>query len=162
MPRIAAGLLMYRHRRSRLEFLLVHPGGPFAKKDDAGAWGIPKGEPAAGEDLPATARREFTEETGHPVPADAKMIALTPIRQKGGKVVHAWAFEGDCDPALCRSNEFEMEWPPHSGRLMRFPEADRAAFFDLLAASQKLKPAQMPLLEELAEILARRPGRHPR
>ncbi len=146
---------MYRMRNGAPEFLLAHPGGPlFAKKDD-GHWTIPKGEVDDGDSLLETARREFEEETGIHRPGDAAMIELTPITQKGGKVVHAWAFEGDCDPAKCASNTFEMEWPPKSGRRVTFPEMDRAAFFNLEDAERKIKAAQMPLLRELVEKLNR-------
>src|SRR3981189_1240164 len=110
MPKISAGLLMYRLRDSELEFLLVHPGGPFWKGKDAGAWTIPKGEIEEGEDALATAKREFEEETGFA--PQGELIELTAIKQKGGKTVRAWAFEGDCDPEKMKSNTFTMEWPP--------------------------------------------------
>src|SRR5471030_2159819 len=112
MSRISAGLLMYRFRSGSLQVLLAHPGGPFFKNKDDGAWTVPKGEVEEGEDLLATAKREFAEETG--IAPNGPFIELTPIRQKGGKIVHAWGFEGDCDPKAVVSNLFKMEWPPKS------------------------------------------------
>lgn len=154
MLRMSAGLLMYRINDGVLEFLLGHPGGPlFGKKDD-GVWSIPKGEPDANEDLLLTAQREFEEETS--LKPAGPFVPLQPIQQKGGKIVHAWAFEGNCDPATLKSNTFEMEWPPHSGRQMEFPEIDRLEFFDLGTAGRKIKTGQDRLIEELAEILQRR------
>src|SRR3954470_5515017 len=143
MPKVSAGLLMYRRQGGQLQVLLVHPGGPFWRNKDAGAWTIPKGEVAEGEDLLATARREFEEELG--VRPAGTFVPLTPVRQKGGKQVHAWCFEGDLDPAAVRSNTFTMEWPPKSGRQAEFPEVDRAEFFDLPTARQKINPAQVAL-----------------
>jgi predicted NUDIX family NTP pyrophosphohydrolase len=157
MPRIAAGLLMYRLRDRGLEVLLAHPGGPYFANKDAGAWTIPKGEPDPGEDcdreegLLAIAIREFEEETG--MMPHGVYVPLGSIKQKGGKVVHAWAFQGDCDPAACRSNLFTMEWPPKSGRQMEFPEMDRAEWFDLETARVKIKAGQGGLLDELKERL---------
>ncbi|MGA2864663.1 MAG: NUDIX domain-containing protein [Verrucomicrobiota bacterium] len=155
MPRSSAGLLMYRVRDGELELFLVHPGGPFWKHKDAGAWTIPKGELAEGEDPLAAAKREFAEEIG--LEPQGPFAKLTPIKQKGGKVVWAWAFKGDCDPSLVRSNSFRLEWPPRSGRFAEFPEVDQSAFFRLEAAKEKLNPAQIPLLEELRHQLAQRP-----
>src|ERR1019366_1411012 len=129
MAKISAGLLMYRVRDGQLEFLLAHPGGSFWKNKDAAAWTIPKGEIHPDEEPLAAGRREFQEETGF-VP-EGNFIALTAIKQRSGKVVHAWAFEGDCDPAEVKSNTFQMEWPPQSGRLETCPEIDRAGFFTL-------------------------------
>ena len=155
MTRLSAGLVMFRLRAGRPEFLLVHAGGPLFKNKDAGHWTIPKGEPHDGEPLLTTARREFEEETGLGAPGDDNaMTPLAPITQKGGKIVHAWAFAGDCDPTALRSNTFKMEWPPRSGKSEEFPEIDAAGFFDLPAAQQKIKPAQLPLLVELAARLA--------
>lgn len=153
MPKISAGLLMYRRRDGQPEFFLVHPGGPFWKNKDAGAWTIPKGELCETEDELACAQREFEEETG--IKPQAPFIKLTPIKQKGGKIVHAWAFEGDADPAQIKSNTFELEWPPRSGKFLTFPEVDKAAFFHLAEAKVKINPAQTALLEELREILKR-------
>lgn len=151
MPRVSAGLLMYRIRNGELQVLLAHPGGPFFAKQDAGAWSIPKGEIGVGEELLSAARREFEEETGFkPSPP---FIELSPIRQKGGKVVHAWSFAGDCDPAQLRSNTFTLKWPPHSGRAQEFSEIDRAGWFDLDEAKRKIKAAQIPLLDELSRLL---------
>ena len=147
MAKISAGLVMYRLRNGELEFLLAHPGGTFWRNKDNAAWTIPKGEIRADEDPLAAARREFEEETGVKPNAE-KFIELTPIKQRSGKVVHAWAFEGDCDPTCIKSNTFEIEWPPKSGRYETCPEIDRAEFFTLQAARKKIMPAQFPLLEE--------------
>jgi predicted NUDIX family NTP pyrophosphohydrolase len=143
----SAGLLLYRIRRGGLEFLLVHPGGPFWKNKDAGAWTIPKGEIGDNEEALAAAIREFVEELGFK-PTEP-FVELTPVKQKGGKIVHGWAFVGDCDPNLIKSNTFSMEWPPKSGKQAEFPEVDRAEFFNLEAAKTKINPGQIPLLEEL-------------
>ena len=147
MPRVSAGLLMYRIHDGMLQVLLAHPGGPFFKNKDDGSWTIPKGEIEPGEDMLEAAKREFEEETG--VTPAGPFIPLTPITQKGGKIVRAWAFQGDCDPSALVSNTFTMEWPPKSGRRMAFPEMDRAGFFDASAARRKIKAAQMALVEEL-------------
>lgn len=152
MPRESAGLLMHRLRSGRVEVLLVHPGGPFWAKKDAGAWSIPKGELAPGEDPLAAARREFEEELG--IKAEGEFTPLAPVKQKNGKLVRAWSFPGDCDPAACRSNTFTLEWPPGSGRFQQFPEVDRAAFFDLEEAARKINPAQAAWLVELRGRLA--------
>ena len=151
MPRVSAGLLMFRRREGALEVLLVHPGGPFWAKKDAGAWTIPKGEVAEGEEPLATARREFQEETG--IEPAGPFLPLGSVRQKAGKVVHAWAFEGDCDPAAVRSNTFEVQWPPGSGQRRTFPEVDRAAFFPLPEARQRANPAQAGLIDALEEVV---------
>ena len=152
--RRSAGMLLYRLRGGAPEVLLVHPGGPFWAKKDLGAWTIPKGEIEEGEDAQAAARRELAEETGLEVAGE--LIALAPIRQKGGKTVVAWAAEADCDPAAIRSNTFSMEWPPKSGRQQEFPEIDRAAWFGPQEARLRILPAQVPLLAELEAILSRR------
>jgi Predicted NTP pyrophosphohydrolase len=151
MPGVSAGLLMYRFHDGRLQVLLAHPGGPFFKKKDDGAWSIPKGEIEPGEDLLEAAQREFKEEIG--VMPTGPFTALTPVTQKGGKIVHAWAFEGDCDPSATVSNTFTMEWPPKSRRQMEFPEIDRAEFFDVDGAKRKIKGAQGALIEELEKIV---------
>jgi predicted NUDIX family NTP pyrophosphohydrolase len=143
---------MYRRRDGALEVFLVHPGGPFWAKKDAGAWSIPKGEIDPTEEPLAAARREFTEETGFA--AEGAFQPLAPITQAGGKVVQAWAFEGDADPAALRSNAFSIEWPPRSGRQTSFPEVDRAAWFPLDLARKKINPAQVDLLDELEASLA--------
>jgi len=152
MAKESAGLMMFRKRAGALEFLLVHPGGPFWKNKNAGAWTIPKGEIAEGENALAAAKREFEEELG--LKAEGSFIELKPIKQKGGKVVRAWAFEGDCDPGQLKSNTFTMEWPPRSGKMTEFPEVDRAEFFNLEKAKEKINEAQIPLLEELGTKLA--------
>jgi predicted NUDIX family NTP pyrophosphohydrolase len=154
MPKVSAGLLMYRIRDGALQFLLAHPGGPFWKDRDAGAWTIPKGEIQQGEEPLAAAQREFEEEVGFK--PQGRFIELTPITQKSGKIVHAWAFEGDCDPALVRSNSFKMEWPPHSGKFEDCPEVDRAGFFGMEEAKGKINPAQIPLLVETAQRLGQK------
>ena len=147
----SAGILLYRLRAGHLEVLLAHPGGPFWAKRDAGAWTIPKGEIGDGEEAEAAARREFNEETG--LEAGAELLRLTPIRQKGGKTVLAWAAAGDCDPAAIRSNTFSMEWPPKSGKMQEFPEVDRAEWFALDAARVKILDGQLPFLDELEKKL---------
>jgi predicted NUDIX family NTP pyrophosphohydrolase len=167
--RQSAGILLFRQRAAKraaadaasgnLEVLLAHPGGPFFAKRDEGHWTLPKGEPdTPDEDLLAVARREFAEEVGHPAPAGrpggGPPIALGSIVQKGGKIVHAWAIEGDLDPATAVSNEFEMEWPPRSGRREVFPEIDRVAWFEPDEARRRLKPTQAPFVDRLVEALA--------
>jgi predicted NUDIX family NTP pyrophosphohydrolase len=147
---ISAGLLAFR-RRSELEVLLAHPGGPFWAKKDDGAWTIPKGLLEPGDDLVAAARREFFEETG--LTASGDLIALKPVNQKSGKVVHAFAFEADFDLAGFASNSFAIEWPPKSGRRQSFPEIDRVAYFTLDLAMTKIIAYQQPLLRELQERL---------
>ena len=144
---------MFRRHGGEPEVLLVHPGGPFWAHKDDGAWSIPKGELEAGEDLLASARREFAEETGFR--AEGPFIPLTPLRQPSGKVVHAWAVEGDADPERLRSNTVSLEWPPKSGRRREFPEVDRAGGFSLGQAAQKILPGQRGFLLELASLLAR-------
>lgn len=151
MPKTSAGLLLYRCRGAALEVLLVHPGGPFWAKKDEGTWSIPKGEAAAGEDLLAHARREFEEETGFAI--EGAFRPLAPVRQAGGKTVHAWAVEGDLDPAAIRSNRFTLEWPPRSGRIEEFPEIDRGAWFTLDEARRKINKGQVPLVDALAALL---------
>jgi predicted NUDIX family NTP pyrophosphohydrolase len=151
MSKVSAGIIMYRFREGTLQVLLVHPGGPYWKNKDNGVWTIPKGEAASDEELLATALREFTEETGL-VPRPP-YTPLSPVKQRAGKLVHAWAFEGDCDPAAIRSNTFELEWPPRSGKTLTFPEVDRAEFFDILAARDKINPGQVKLLEELERLI---------
>jgi predicted NUDIX family NTP pyrophosphohydrolase len=151
-PRVSAGLIMYRLRNGTLQVFLAHPGGPLYAHKDNGHWSIPKGEPPEGEALFDAAKREFEEETG--LKPQGPFVEVGSIRQKGGKIVHAWAFEGDCDDSqpIC-SNLFEMEWPPRSERSQSFPEVDRAQFFPLPEAKQKLRDSQWPLVERLAAIL---------
>lgn len=157
MPsRVSAGLLMYRAGEAGLEAFLVHPGGPFFRNKDRGAWSLPKGEVAGGEDLLETARREFEEELGV-APEAPEFLPLGEVTQKGGKRVHAWAFAGDWDPGReVRSNTFTIEYPPRSGRSATFPEIDRAAFFPLPAAREKINPAQAAFLDRLAALLEER------
>jgi predicted NUDIX family NTP pyrophosphohydrolase len=147
MPKRSAGLLMYRRSGGHVEVLLAHPGGPFWMKKDAGAWSIPKGEYDDGEDAFAAATREFREETG--LVAQGPFLSLAPVRQSG-KIVQAWAFEGDCQPKSLRSSTFSLEWPPRSGRRQEFPEVDRAEWFSLEEARRKIIPAQVAFLDELA------------
>ncbi len=154
--RRSAGVLLYRIREDRLEVLLGHPGGPFFGRKDLGAWSIPKGELSPGEtDMLTTARREFQEETGHAVP-EGPLTDLGTVRQKSGKVVYAWAAEGDLDPEKATSNTFSFEWPPFSGRQRTYPEIDRVAWFDPIEARRRMKEAQIPFLERLEAVLARR------
>lgn len=149
---ISAGILLYRLVHEEPEFLLVHPGGPFWAKKDEGVWSIPKGEPDAGEELLAAAAREFQEETGHE--ASGPFTELTPVRQKSGKKVFAWAAKGDLDPAAIVCNFFEMEWPPRSGKKAKFPEVDRAGWFRTEAALKKINPAQAALIKECIILLS--------
>lgn len=149
--KVSAGLVLYRVRDGILQVLLIHPGGPFWQHKDNGAWSIPKGGIHPGEEPLAAAQREFTEETGFE--CHGPFLSLKPIKQKSGKVVHAWAFHGNCDPARVRSITFEMEWPPYSGQKRTFPEVDRAAFFDLNEARRKIIPAQAAFLNDLVRLL---------
>ncbi|MEW5421071.1 NUDIX domain-containing protein [Amorphus sp. 3PC139-8] len=147
----SAGILMYRERADGHEVLLVHPGGPYWRNKDLGAWSIPKGEVAPGEDDETAARREFQEELGFP--AQGPLIPLGEVRQAGGKRVVAFALAGDLAVSKVRSNRFEMEWPPRSGRRQTFPEVDRAAWFTLDAAHEQILDGQRPLLNRLAAFL---------
>lgn len=149
----SAGILMYRKRERGIEVLLVHPGGPFWRNRDAGAWTIPKGEIEPGESIDYAARREFAEELGV-VPTGA-LLSLGSVRQKAGKIVHGFAMEGDFDLARFVSNLFEMEWPPRSGRIVSFPEVDRAEWQSIVAAREKINPAQILFLDRLVELAAR-------
>jgi len=149
MPKLSAGILLFRRDGIDLAVLLVHPGGPFWKNKDGGAWSIPKGEYEPGSDPFAGALREFEEETGVTL-APSEPIDLGEVKQPGGKIVTAWAMEGDCDAATIRSNSFSMEWPPKSGRMQEFPEVDRAAWFPLAEAREKLLASQLALLDRLA------------
>jgi predicted NUDIX family NTP pyrophosphohydrolase len=149
MAKRSAGILLYRRRGGALEVFLAHPGGPFWAKRDLGAWTIPKGEIDEGEDPLEAAKREFAEEIGARL--EGEFRELKPIRQKGGKLVLAWAVEGNCDAGNVRSNLFSMEWPPKSGKHAEFPEVDRAAWFALDEAKAKMLPSQLPLLDELAK-----------
>ena len=151
--RTSAGILLWRSRGGRLEVLLGHPGGPYFSGKDADHWTVLKGEADPGEDLLAAARREFEEETGHPLP-EGPAIELGEIRQKSGKRVLAWAVEGDLDTKTAVSNSFEMEWPPRSGRTREFPEIDRVEWFGLEDAREKIKASQAPFLDRLERTLA--------
>ena len=155
MAKKSAGLVMYRIRGGALEVLLVHLGGPLWGKKDAGAWFVPKGEIEPGEDEFAAAQREFEEETGFK--STDPFLALGSVKHKSGKTVTAWAFEGDCDPAALRSNTFKMEWPPRSGKHHEFPEVDRAAWFTIEAAREKIHPAEFELLDRLGRHLEQGP-----
>jgi predicted NUDIX family NTP pyrophosphohydrolase len=148
----SAGILLWRRREGELEVLLAHMGGPFWANKDLGHWTIPKGEVEESEELVAVALREFEEETGHEVP-DVPLLELGEIKQKSGKVVLAWAAEGDLDPAAAVSNTFEMEWPQGSGRITEFPEIDRVEWFVMADARRKLKDAQVPFLDRLEAAL---------
>ena len=152
MPRRSAGILLYRRRQGALEVLLVHPGGPMWARRDAGAWSNPKGEYGDGEDPRAVALREFEEETGQPPPADG-LVDLGEVRQKGGKVVSAWAAPGDLDADAITSNTFRMRWPPGAGTWRTFPEVDRAGWFDPATAREKLLAAQAELVDRLLAVL---------
>jgi predicted NUDIX family NTP pyrophosphohydrolase len=151
MPKASAGLLMYRKRQGQLEVLLVHLGGPFWKKKDSGAWFVPKGEINPGEDELVAAQREFQEETG--LVAAGELLSLGSVKHKSGKTVTAWAFAGDCDPTALKSNTFEMEWPPKSGKRAQFPEIDRAGFFTVERAKEKMHPAEFEFLTRVEKLL---------
>ena len=156
MPATSAGILVYRYAEAGLEVFLVHPGGPFWAKKDQAAWSIPKGEIEADEDPLHAAKREFAEETGISIEGDA--IDLGSLRQSGGKTVAVFALEGDCDPESLSSNTFAMEWPPHSGQYQNFPEVDRAAWFPVETAREKLHKGQVGFLERLREKLGAEGG----
>jgi predicted NUDIX family NTP pyrophosphohydrolase len=149
--RQSCGLLLHRRAGGRLQVFLVHPGGPLWARRDLGAWSIPKGEPLPGEDLLAAARREVAEETGEAVAGP--FTALTPVRQAGGKRVHAWAAAADIDPARLRCNLARIEWPPRSGRIIEVPEVDRGAWFELDEARRRINPAQAALLDQLEGLV---------
>jgi predicted NUDIX family NTP pyrophosphohydrolase len=152
MPKLSAGVVLYRRKNETIEVFLVHPGGPFWKNKDRGAWSIPKGEYEAGEDPLAAAQREFEEETGASSPR-GKLLPLGEIKQPGGKIVIAWALKGDCTAEGIRSNLFELEWPPKSGKLQKFPEVDRAGWFGVAEARDKLLSGQHGFLDRLAEAI---------
>ena len=151
MAKTSAGILMYRRLGGNVEVLIVHPGGPFWKNKDAGAWSIPKGEFLPGENPLKVAKREFKEELGQTV--SGGFTELGPVFQAGGKMVYAWAVEGDLDATRIKSNEFDLEWPPRSGRYIKVPEVDRAEWVDLASARQKLNAAQTGFIDQLEEIL---------
>jgi predicted NUDIX family NTP pyrophosphohydrolase len=150
MPKQSAGILLYRKTAHSLQVFLVHPGGPFFKNKDDGSWSVPKGEYLPDEDALTAAKREFQEETGHEIAGD--FIALSPIKQKGGKTVMAWAVEGNIDPDNIKSNTFEIEWPPRSGKKQIFDEIDRGDWFDIAIAKIKINPAQSALIDELSAM----------
>lgn len=154
MMKKSAGLVMFRVHDNRLEVLIVHLGGPFWARKDEGAWFISKGEIEQGEDEFAAAKREFREETG--IEPRGEFIALGTVKHKGGKIVHAWAFEGDCDPSSIRSNTFTIEWPPRSGKRQEFPEVDRAQFVSVQQAKAKMSPAEFELIDRLKQICIQR------
>jgi predicted NUDIX family NTP pyrophosphohydrolase len=147
----SAGILLYRKKNNFIEVFLVHPGGPFWKNKDKGAWSIPKGEFTKDEDPLTVAKREFNEETGQTV--DGDFVPLTPIRQKGGKMVYAWAVEGDADAEQIVSNTFKQEWPYKSGKWITIPEVDKAGWFSIEEIKEKMNPAQVEFIEELVEKL---------
>jgi predicted NUDIX family NTP pyrophosphohydrolase len=151
MPKHSAGILLYRKKEGPLQVFLVHPGGPFFKNKDAGAWSIPKGEFLDDENALAAAKREFKEETGQSI--DGDFTELSPVTLKSGKIIHAWAIEGDIDHQTILSNLFEMEWPPKSGKRQSFVEVDRAGWFDVDEAKLKVNPAQVGLIDNLCLIL---------
>ena len=152
--RVSAGLLMFRFRKGQLEVFLAHPGGPFFANRDQGHWTIPKGEIEPGEEFLNTALREFKEEVGIEIDPNSTFLELGSIRQKGGKVVHAWGVENDCEGQTpVPSSTYTMEWPPDSGQFRNFPEVDRAQFFPIEQARQKMKETQLPLLDRLEALL---------
>jgi predicted NUDIX family NTP pyrophosphohydrolase len=152
--KLSAGILLYRIRSHAIQVLLVHPGGPFWAKKDDGAWSIPKGEYDEGADSLETAKREFHEETGFDI--SGEMVPLRPVRQPSGKVISAWAVEGDIDATSTRSTSFRMEWPPKSGRFQDYPEVDRAEWFDLSTAHRKILVGQRPFLAQLEQMVPKR------
>ena len=153
MAKRSAGLLMYRWAGDLLEVFLVHPGGPFWAKKDEGAWSIPKGEYSESDDPLDAAKREFEEETG--IAPAGELIQLSDIKQAGGKIVKAWAIEGDCDASKIRSNMFAMEWPPRSGKMTEFPEVDRGEWFSMGTARTRINKGQVAFLDEFVTKVAR-------
>jgi predicted NUDIX family NTP pyrophosphohydrolase len=153
MPKQSAGILAYRKTSGRLEFLLVHPGGPFWQNKDEGAWSIPKGEFTTGEDPLEAARREFHEEIGTSI--DGTFVPLEPVKQRSGKIVHSWLVEADVDVSQIRSDTFSIEWPPKSGKMHEFPEVDRAEWFDIQTAARRINTGQLELLRQAESIVLR-------
>jgi predicted NUDIX family NTP pyrophosphohydrolase len=151
VPKTSAAVLLYRRRRHEVEVLLVHPGGPFWARKDLGAWSLPKGELTEDEPAFETAKREFREETGMAI--DGQFTELKPVKQRGGKTVVAWAVEGDLDPSRLRSNTFSIEWPPKSGKIRTFPEVDRAEWFPVAEARNRILEAQADFLDQLVRLL---------
>lgn len=158
MTKHSAGLLMYRFSGNDIEVFLVHPGGPFWAKKDVASWSIPKGEFSSNENSLEAARREFEEETGFPV--DGKFTSLDMLKQPSGKIIHAWAFEGDCDSTKIKSNTFSMEWPPKSGKEQEFPEIDKAGWFNIETAKTKLHKGQVAFIDRLLKKLNIQPDRN--
>lgn len=156
MAKVSAGILLYRRRAGVPEVLLVHPGGPFWKNKDDGAWFLPKGELEPGEEPESAARREFAEELGH-APPEGELAPLGTVRNKGGKLIHGFALEGEIDTQALNSSTFSVEWPPRSGKLRDFPEVDRAQFFGMEEGARKLHAAEQPFLERLLAQLVARP-----
>jgi predicted NUDIX family NTP pyrophosphohydrolase len=156
--KLSAGVILYRRANERLEVLLAHPGGPYWRRKDAGAWSIPKGERRDGEEPLAAALREFEEETGIKLEGELErqLEPLGEVKQAGGKIVHAWTIERDCDPTQIHSNTFSLEWPPKSGKIQEFPEIDRFEWFPIAEARQKLVKAQTAFLDRLAERVSMR------
>ena len=152
--RKSAGILLYRSRQEQAEYFLVHPGGPFWKNKDIGAWSVPKGEFEDGEDPLKAAQREFEEETG--IAIKGTFTALTPVKQKSGKMIYTWACEGDIDHSIIRSNTFPIEWPPRSGKYIDIPEVDKGGWFTYEEAREKLIPGQVPILDELRMMLSKK------
>ena len=153
MAKISAGILLFRQHAAGVEVMLVHPGGPFWAKKDAGSWSMPKGLADEGEDLLAAAKREFLEETGMSV--EGEFLALGAHKQPGGKTIVVWALEGDFDPAILKSNMFAIEWPPRSGRMAEFPEVDQAAWYSIEEALEKVNKGQTPIIAALVALTAR-------
>lgn len=151
MARQSAGILLYRIKSDGLQVFLVHPGGPFWKNKNEGAWSVPKGEFLDDEDALLAARREFQEETSQAI--DGDFIKLNPVKQKSGKIIHAWAVEGDIDESSIVSNTFPLEWPPKSGKMIDVPEIDKAEWFNVVTAKQKINPAQAALIDELVDLI---------
>jgi predicted NUDIX family NTP pyrophosphohydrolase len=151
MAKNSAGILMYRIHKGYLEVLLVHPGGPFWEKKDRGVWSIPKGLISETEEPLTAAKREFEEEIG--IRVKGKFIPLQPVKLQSGKILHVWAVEGNCDPSEIKSNTFTVEWPPRSNRIQEFPEVDRASWFNINKAKEKINPGQIPILEQLRQII---------
>jgi predicted NUDIX family NTP pyrophosphohydrolase len=152
MAKYSAGILLYRQRGAMTEVLLVHLGGPYWAKKDLGAWSVPKGEYAPGENALEAARREFEEETGFPV--NGQFLQLKPVKQPGGKMVQVWAVEGDCDASAVKSNTFSMEWPPRSGKMQQFPEIDRAEWFTIDTAKSKILKGQIAIIDDLVRVIS--------
>ena len=151
MANKSAGLMLYRFKNRQLEIFLVHPGGPYWTKKDAGSWSIPKGEFTEDEDVLEAAKREFKEETGFTI--DGDFVLLCPLKQPSGKVIHVWAVEGDCDPLKLKSNTFRLEWPPRSGKVQDYPEVDKGNWFNVTTAKEKISKGQLNFIDQLVELV---------